>query len=83
MNKQENGSDKTVLAAIETIEEVDFLLITQLTAWFVLSGYLEIMRNGSDILIRTGDIDFDDWEERGFHNKEWFHLVKQQRTLLQ
>ncbi|MGO4347624.1 helix-turn-helix transcriptional regulator [Paenibacillus sp. MCAF9] len=56
LNKKENGPDKIVQAAIETIEEVDFLLITQLTAWFVLSGYLEIMRNGSDILIRTGDI---------------------------
>ncbi|MEK4292466.1 MULTISPECIES: helix-turn-helix transcriptional regulator [Paenibacillus] len=56
MNKKKNGSDQIVLAAIETIEEVDFLLMTELTAWFVLSGYLEIMRNGSDILIRTGDI---------------------------
>lgn len=56
MNMKKNGSDKTVLAAIETIEEVDFLLITQLTAWFVLSGYLEIIRNGADILMRTGDI---------------------------
>jgi AraC-like DNA-binding protein len=56
LNKKENGLDHSVQAAIETIEEVDFLLITQLTAWFVLSGYLEIMRNGSDILIRTGDI---------------------------
>lgn len=56
MNKKNNGSDQIVLAAIETIEEVDFLLMTELTAWFVLSGYLEIMRNGSDILIRTGDI---------------------------
>ncbi|WP_313637876.1 AraC family transcriptional regulator [Paenibacillus sp.] len=56
MNKKKKGSDKTVLAVIETIEEVDFLLMTELTAWFVLSGYLEIMRNGSDILIRTGDI---------------------------
>lgn len=56
LNTKKNGSDKIVLAAIETIEEVDFLLMTELTAWFVLSGYLEIMRNGSDILIRTGDI---------------------------
>lgn len=56
MNKKKNGSDQIVLAAIETIEEVDFLHMTELTAWFVLSGYLEIMRNGSDILIRTGDI---------------------------
>ncbi|TVX89767.1 helix-turn-helix transcriptional regulator [Paenibacillus agilis] len=44
------------MATIERIEQVDFLLITQLHIWFVLSGYLEIMRNGSDILIRTGDI---------------------------
>ncbi|WP_313891860.1 AraC family transcriptional regulator [Psychrobacillus sp.] len=51
-----NGSDQIVLAAIETIEEVDFLLISELTVWFVLSGYLEITRNSSDILIRTGDI---------------------------
>ncbi|OAB30001.1 hypothetical protein PMSD_19500 [Paenibacillus macquariensis subsp. defensor] len=56
LNKKRNGSNNIVLAAIETIEEVDFLLMTELTAWFVLSGYLEIMRNGSDILIRTGDI---------------------------
>ncbi|MFD0589264.1 helix-turn-helix transcriptional regulator [Paenibacillus sp. GCM10027627] len=45
-----------VTAVIEQIEQVDFLLITELNLWFVLSGYLEIMRNGSDILIRTGDI---------------------------
>ncbi|MBH5319437.1 helix-turn-helix transcriptional regulator [Paenibacillus sp. GSMTC-2017] len=56
LNSKKSGSDKSVMAAIETIEEVDFLLMTQLTVWFVLSGYLEIMRNGSDILIRTGDI---------------------------
>lgn len=56
LNKKQNGSNKVVMAAIEKIEEVDLLLITQLTAWFVLSGYLEIMQNGSDILIRTGDI---------------------------
>lgn len=43
-------------AEIETIEQTDFLLITELNIWFVLSGYLEIMRNGADILIRTGDI---------------------------
>ena len=37
LNKKRNGSDQIVLAAIETIEEVDFLLMTELTAWFVLS----------------------------------------------
>lgn len=51
MNKQENGADKTVLAAIETIEVVDFLLITQLTAWFVLSGYLTPSDNSSQFSI--------------------------------
>lgn len=53
---EKNGTDKIVLAEIETIEEVDFLLVSQLTVWFVLSGYLKIIRNGSDVLIRTGDI---------------------------
>ncbi|MBY3618882.1 hypothetical protein HGO21_04930 [Acinetobacter sp. CUI P1] len=33
MNKKKNGSDQIVLAAIETIEEVDFLLMTELTAF--------------------------------------------------
>jgi AraC-like DNA-binding protein len=45
-----------ILAEIETIEDTDFLFISELTVWFVLSGFLELIRNGSDILIRTGDI---------------------------
>lgn len=56
LNTKKSGTDHVVLASIEKIEEVDFLLMTQLTVWFVLTGYLEIMRNGSDILMRTGDI---------------------------
>lgn len=53
---EKHGPANIVKAAIEKIEQVDFLLITELNLWFVLSGYLEIMRSGSDILIRTGDI---------------------------
>ncbi len=55
INKDE-GSNKNIHAEIESIEEVDFRLMTELNIWFVLSGYLEIMRNGSNILIRPGDI---------------------------
>ncbi|NOU67125.1 helix-turn-helix domain-containing protein [Paenibacillus sp. LMG 31461] len=57
MSKQrKDGPDHFVIAAIETIEDADLLFISELTVWFVLSGYLELIRNGSDVLIRTGDI---------------------------
>ncbi|MGO4495772.1 helix-turn-helix transcriptional regulator [Paenibacillus sp. 2RAB27] len=57
MLKQRNdGCDHFVMTAIETIEDADLLFISELTVWFVLSAYLELIRNGSDVLIRTGDI---------------------------
>ncbi|MDQ6423456.1 AraC family transcriptional regulator [Paenibacillus sp. LHD-117] len=56
LKQRKDGQSYSIMAAIETIEDADFLFISELTAWFVLSGYLELNRNGSDILIRTGDI---------------------------
>ncbi|MHA6481999.1 helix-turn-helix transcriptional regulator [Paenibacillus sp. strain BS8-2] len=53
-DKHEQGYPVT--AVIEPIEQTDFLLMTELNIWFVLSGFLEIIRGGADILIRTGDI---------------------------
>ncbi|MCR8644276.1 AraC family transcriptional regulator [Paenibacillus sp. N1-5-1-14] len=54
--KKKRKQDHIVTATIQTVDEVDYLLMTELHIWFVLSGYLEIVRNGSNILMRTGDI---------------------------
>lgn len=48
--------DKAIKIDIEIYEEIDFILNPQLKVLFVLSGYIEMMVNGSIILIRTGDI---------------------------
>ncbi|MGN8648080.1 helix-turn-helix transcriptional regulator [Gracilibacillus sp. HCP3S3_G5_1] len=54
--KKEEDMNEKVETVIDSIKKIDFQLITETNIWFVLSGYLEIMRNGSAILIRTGDI---------------------------